>query len=766
MLAALHLLRAALLGITVASGVIAAERASAPSVAPLDRRGRIHIPIGIANSLDTLKTFVEAEGNFSPGFGSYGIYFWVFDKAGERLFAPTIEGVACEHGLAEGGLLIPWSRWLAEDITVRTEVCHVVRESPAGRVHVVGARAFLTNTSDQRRQVLLYVALRPLGPAGWNVKELSVTPEADGLLVDGHPALVAEERPTAAGVLGTDAIRDFALRGEMPEGKSATSEKGDCSGALCSDLVLSPGETSSVGVICPVLAGRRAARHKWVDLGQNALADVAELNPKGGEEFAGGTPALLGGILQPDPGLDYYRKIRTSDLFDEAEEHWRKMVERVRVQLPDRRWSESLAAILSHASLCMNEGAPDVAVVNYNVFNRDGVYVANMMQKAGVFDLAEKALDYFLSHPFNGRAYPEADNPGQILWCLGEHWLFTRDEEWLRRVYPSARKIAAMIQYYRTTEGPHWVSSTSLDFGPSLAEDRRQQLRPGRCDGYHPEYTEAFDIAGLRGAAILVEALGKTDEAAEWRALADRLLRSYDERFGSRLPKDYGSFSVLWPCRLYPLMEGKAREQFESIGGRGPNGWRYFPLATAHQGLLAGNREAGYATIGKHLEHVQMRGWYAFDEGGGSSSGGWHRVRTTWTRSVEKPGDNLSVAMPHGWAIAEFWLLMRDCLVFENEARLVLLAGIPEAWFTDKEGMAVENLPTHFGKLTMRWTSGENVAVLTIGPDIKPPGGLVLSLPDSLNATVSIEGKPIEGRSKGEFLVPVGTEEVLVRFAD
>jgi hypothetical protein len=37
---------------------------------PLDPRGKIHIPIGIANTLDTLKTFVEAEGCFSPGVGS------------------------------------------------------------------------------------------------------------------------------------------------------------------------------------------------------------------------------------------------------------------------------------------------------------------------------------------------------------------------------------------------------------------------------------------------------------------------------------------------------------------------------------------------------------------------------------------------------------------------------------------------------------------------------------------------------------------------
>lgn len=45
-------------------GVIAAEGTELTGLDPL---GKVHIPIGIANSLDTLKTFVEAEGNFSPG---------------------------------------------------------------------------------------------------------------------------------------------------------------------------------------------------------------------------------------------------------------------------------------------------------------------------------------------------------------------------------------------------------------------------------------------------------------------------------------------------------------------------------------------------------------------------------------------------------------------------------------------------------------------------------------------------------------------------
>ena len=45
------------------------------------------------------------------------------------------------------------------------------------------------------------------------------------------------------------------------------------------------------------------------------------------------------------------------------------------------------------------------------------------------------------------------------------------------------------------------------------------------------------------------------------------------------------------------------------------------------------------------------------------------------------------------WAIAEMWLLLRDCLVYEDGDRLVLLAGVPPEWFTHGEPMVIENLP-------------------------------------------------------------------------
>lgn len=709
----------------------------------LNPRGKVHIPIGIANTLDTLKTFVEAEGNFSPGVGSYGIYFWLFDKNANALIAPTMDGVKCEHGLADGKYLIPWSKWSAGDITVKTEVCEVKRTSPKGEVFIVGSRVTLKNTGKETKKIALYAALRPLGPAGFNVKKLALSKESDALLVDDHPAIVATTKPSKAGVLSTDTIGDLALQGKIPKDRYAISKDGNCSGALQFEMTLKAGAGKTLGFICPVLPGRRAVGHQWDGVSEWAQFDLAKLNPP------------TGGILQPEPGLKYYRKLDVTELFNEAKNCWKQLVDKVQLNLPDKRWEGAFAAIIGHAAMEMNEGAPDVAVVNYNVFNRDGVYVANIFQKSDNMDLAAAAIDYFTKHPFNGRSYPEADNPGQILWAMGQQWQFTRDKNWLKKICPAAQKIAEMIKYYRTTGGPHWVQMDSLDFGSTLPKENRRELKPGRCDGHHPEYTEAFDIAGLQSMAILADALGLSSEAVQWKKLADSLFGNYDDRFGSNLGKEYGSFSVLWPCRLYPIDRGKAHEQFKATGKQNPSGWRYFPLAKAHQGLLAGNREAGYGTLQSHLDHEQMQGWYAFDEGGKSGSGGWGHVRTTW---------NGSVAMPHGWAIAEVWLLLRDCLVFETDQRLVLLSGVPPAWFTHKDGMTIKNLPTYFGKLNMQWKPTKAGATLSLDGEAKPPEGFILRLPALLNPVVRVGSQTISTTSMGGFTLPPQTKEVHISF--
>ena len=717
---------------------------------PFDPRGEMHIPIGVADTLDTLKTYVEPQSCFSPGAGSYGVYFWVYENGTGKLTSPTFDAVAVDYGLTEEGYLIPWSSWSAGDIAVRTEVCHVQRDSPKGNVFVAAARVRLRNTDTAHREVSLFAAIRPLGPAGFAIREITVTPEGDGLLVEGHPAIVAISNPAAAGVSATDTLGELLSQGRFPSERTAASEAGTCSGVLRHDLALGPNQEQTLEFICPVLPGRRAARHQWDDNPWFKL-DQAQFNP------------LQGGVMQPDPGPDWYRRLSPDELFDRARDYCSNLVGPPRIKVPDPRWEQCRAAIVGHLSLCLNEGQPDLVAINLSPFVRDGVYMANTLQKAGQFDIASIYIDYFLGHPFMGRVAPEADNPGQILWSLGETWKLRRDQQWLARVYPAVVRFADLIRYYRTTPGPHWVWDDTLNFGDALPGDKRKELKPGACDGTHPEYTEAFDIAGLRAAALLAGAAGQPDRALEWRKLADELFARYDSRFGNGLGREYGSYAVLWPCRLYPLGEGKARQRFSANGATKTGEWRYFPLATAHQGLLAGNRSAGYGTLNLHLAEKQMKGWYSFDEGGPSGVGGWPKLLTTWSWNYPRPdwAKVSACAMPNGWVLAELWLLMRDSLLFEDGDRLVLLGGVSPDWFGRE--MAVIELPTWFGPCSFRYVPKDNGATLTLD-GATPPGGFVLRLPRELPATVEADGRRLERTAAGDIAVPVGKTRVELAF--
>jgi hypothetical protein len=159
-----------------------------------------------------------------------------------------------------------------------------------------------------------------------------------------------------------------------------------------------------------------------------------------------------------------------------------------------------------------------------------------------------------------------------------------------------------------------------------------------------------------------------------------------------------------------------------------------------------------------------MHGWYVLDEfqgGVGSPSGEfrWPAMRTTWPRNSMKPGENLSVAMPHGWAVAELWLLMRDCLVFEDQETLVLLAGVPPAWFRSPSGIECAGLATHFGDCGFRFkplTSRQ--ASLTFAGSARPPRGFRLRLP----AGFTVDGT--QRSASGDWLLPPEAKEAYIQY--
>lgn len=121
--------------------------------------------------------------------------------------------------------------------------------------------------------------------------------------------------------------------------------------------------------------------------------------------------------------------------------------------------------------------------------------------------------------------------------------------------------------------------------------------------------------------------------------------------------------------------------------------------------------------------------------------------------------------MPHGWAIAELWHLVRDALLFEDGDRLVLLAGVPPEWLTGAEAVAAQTMATHFGPCTFRYEASGKEAALTLSGQAAPPGGFVLRLPKALGARVRIKGKHVDSNDGRDYLLPAAAERVRIDLA-
>lgn len=702
--------------------------------AGLDPLSKAHLFIGLPNTLDPLKTVVESEGIFSPGLNTFGVYFWLY--ADNKLYTPT--ELPCDKGLTGKGILIPWVSWNAGAIKFKEEICEVGLPYNNDTAFVTSVRISLQNTSPEPKTCSFIAAVRSLGPAGGKIRSMSL-PDNRTILVNGYTALCSSIPADFYGASSTDSIGVKANLNSVPTMTNVTSNEGTCSGALKFTINLQPGEKKIFAFNCPVLAGQKVGHHAWVSAG-GFYKDTATLHPN-----SSGDP-------QPDPGIDYYKNLQSDKLFATADSFWNAW-SKPTISVPDSTWSEAFHAINAHLLMCVNDWAPDVSAVNYNTYNRDGFYMLYTMLNAGNFTFAGDMIEkYFMKHPFSGRPFPEADNPGQILWCSTLQWLYSRDKSWLQRVYPDIQKVINLIEYHRTTPTPHYVDMNSLNFGNDVPTSIRKVLSPGSCDGYNPAYTCAFDLAGMRGAKLLTSEMGNKDDSAK----VSQLVKLFETEYTYSRGSGYYGYAVLWPCRVFNLDTSKQASEYKNLQAQTCSKWRYFGLATAHQGLYAGSRIAGYGTLQNHLTMDQMKNWYLFDEGPYSGIGSWDRINTLWTKDR---------AMPHGWAVAELVLLLRDCIAFENEKRVVLLGGVPPTWFTSgNKPISIDNLPTWYGSLSFTYAPMAGKATLKLGSTCTPPEGFILRLPSTMSdAKVTANGQTVvKAPTSTDFYIPVNARDITI----
>ncbi len=419
------------------------------------------------------------------------------------------------------------------------------------------------------------------------------------------------------------------------------------------------------------------------------------------------------------------------------------------------------------------------ATVYRGFWMRDGSYIINALASAGLLKEARESLGYLCTQQDPDGAWdrPQTqwDSLGQAPWAITTYCSLAGDDALLARLYP---KLLAGVKWAARSR----EKSKVLD-----AEGKRPLtwglVEPGFGDGGLPTaYVLGQDFWALYGLDLTIEAarrLGREDDlpfleaeradfAACVRECAARSFLTLPDGRGyiPPIPGDrehtsqWGNLAALYPSGFLlddPHMLATLR-YIESRWSEGlPLGlgytydgvWPYMACDVAKIDLRLGEYDKAAEIFYAVLDHAAPT--------------------RAWIEEIALPSHGGSGDMPHGWASANYVLLLRDLLAFEDRARLLVAPGVPRDWLLDGQTVGVRDLPTSFGRLTYTLTS--HVARGEISAEVTAPAGTPVVMffrhPDHRALrTVEVDGRPVGAKGEAVSLTGTGRAQHVVASFD
>ena len=326
-------------------------------------------------------------------------------------------------------------------------------------------------------------------------------------------------------------------------------------------------------------------------------------------------------------------------------------------------------------------------------------------------------------HEQNGR---EWDANGEALWAFGK----------FDRVQGPAVAFGAKVYWPYVLEGARWIRDNRSPDGIMLSGWSAEHIG----DANQPHYwDDLWSLAGLYEAARLAERIGAGETAELWAAFDSlkaataasiRWVLDQQRREGeweTYVPSgpggDRGLYSTIigaaayfHPTRLhYGAKLGDDIDQafrltLETIwshfiqgGFRHDKSWQaygpYLTLQLAHAFLLTGDLDRMDALLNWTIGNAAYAKVSRYD----GAAERWQVTSGTWNEQHAYPvADDFTQMpfhvwymgdMPHGWAAAEFMLLLREILFFEagedDNRELYIAPGVLPRWLRGEGGHSV-----------------------------------------------------------------------------
>ena len=640
---------------------------------------------------------VDPRGLLTPWPFSPSVDVWIM--ADGRLACPS-ELDAVEQSLVEG---VPVVRTAFEALGLECALTAFV--APLDGVPVAICSCELVNPGLRVASAAVVVSVRPANVETLcAINRLEYDPSSRTFRADGETIACLGSAPDH--LLLSDyphgdvamQLRDGRLE-RRGEAEAVDEPFGLATGAAVFDVELAAGEAYRVAFTSPLQAGTRPPLEGMFPAGDSdALVDAA-----------------LSGQL----------------------ESWKELTgDGMRVSIPEEAFQRAFDVNKAYLLLLFDGRSITPGVSTYHMmWFRDAAYLVPALDKIGRADMAADVLStypdrqtpdgYFKSHS------GEWDSNGQAMYTLVHHWKITRDDSFVKEIYPSLMK------------GARWIDS-HLMAGLPVGDPRRGLLPPGISaehfgmgDTYY--WDDLWAVGGLLAARDVALELEFHADAGYLERLAARIWdalesswASVERRLGRKVipiapgrDVDSGSIGVVsavYPLRLMRASEEIMRNTLDEIIDR--HFYRdAFYHAILHCGLNA------YLTLQVAQCLLDRREPYALEVF--ESLAGMATPTLTFPEAINPlTGGGAYGDGHHGWAVCEFVNFLRNVMLLEEDDRLVLLPLAKEEWFAPGNTVGVERAPTFFGEVSYAAACSEDSVTFEICTEpARAPSRIEINLP-------------------------------------
>lgn len=401
-----------------------------------------------------------------------------------------------------------------------------------------------------------------------------------------------------------------------------------------------------------------------------------------------------------------------------------KLDKGAQIELPESRITEMIKAGLLHLDLFTfgrePRGAVTPTVGRYSAIGTESAPIIQFFDSMGHHELARRALEYFLEKQHTdgfmqnyGRYTSET---GPVLWSLGEHYRYTRDDRWARRVAPKVLKACDYLIQWRRRNQCNELKARGYGMLEGKMADDDHPFRSFCLNGYSclGLFRSAELLTGIRPK----ESQRIKNEAERFRKNIRDSLRQALAR-GPVVPLGNGQWcptSAPWTEDRGLLALYTEPKLWNSHGGFITNDslvgplWLIFqeilaPDELMAEQLLAYNADMLFPHLvgmsqpyySRHPEIFLMRGEvnaflkaYYF----GFTALADRETYTFW--------EHYQGGSPHK-THEEAWFLMqtRRMLWQEQGTTLCLLPGIPRAWLRDGQSIRLKHVASYFGPFSL-----------------------------------------------------------------